>query len=192
MAFYIRICASVSGLLGFVLFFGRFHISRTWHSVTSGHSIHSLSKYMDSFLSAALDCLCGGIISACRVDTQCGACFCYHHYCSHGIVSHSHCHGLLFTAPCYDLNAPRLTQRWSQRRLRLSVSASDFRLAAVTGGVAQLLSGHCARHETYHVILVLGPRAVGRLCISHCHLGFFTSHRVVDSRDGGQSSHCYR
>ena len=32
-----------------------------------------------------------------------------------------------------------LTQRWSQRRLRWSVFASDFRLAGVTGGVAQLL-----------------------------------------------------
>ena len=32
-----------------------------------------------------------------------------------------------------------LTQRWSQRRLRLAVFASDFRLAEVTGGVAQLL-----------------------------------------------------
>ena len=33
-----------------------------------------------------------------------------------------------------------LTQRWSQRRLRRSVSAADFRLADVSGGVAQLLS----------------------------------------------------
>ena len=30
--------------------------------------------------------------------------------------------------------------RWSQRRLRLAVFASDFGLAEVTGGVAQLLS----------------------------------------------------
>ena len=32
-----------------------------------------------------------------------------------------------------------LTQRWSQRRLRLAVFASGFRLAEVAGGVAQLL-----------------------------------------------------
>ena len=32
-----------------------------------------------------------------------------------------------------------LTQRWSQRRLRVAVFAAGFGLAGVTGGVAQLL-----------------------------------------------------
>ena len=44
-----------------------------------------------------------------------------------------------------------LTQRWI--RLRLAVFASDFRLAEVTGGVAQIVRRHSHAYEIHTYII---------------------------------------
>ena len=63
MAFHIWVCAGLSGLLVFVLLFDHFHFFAACQRIASDHSTRSLSKYVDSFLSAALDYLRGGIVT---------------------------------------------------------------------------------------------------------------------------------
>ena len=67
----------------------------------------------------------------------------------------------------------RLTQRWSQRRLRLAVIASDFGLADVTGGVAQLLS--------------VRPHRVSGFLLSRFRCGAIVGSPILDEQDFGSS-----
>ena len=103
LAFHLRIRADLSGLLGVVLLFERFRFSFNGHGFASVHPPHPLSKYLDSFLSIALDCLRGGIVSPPRVESRSCAGLCHHHHGRHGIVGRGSRRRLLITADGHEL-----------------------------------------------------------------------------------------